>query len=141
MKIYHTVGMLRLPVAVYGTLKKGFNNHRLLSEAKFIGEGLTIPTYGMYLSGFPVLMEGHGQQGRVKCELYEINSRILQNLDALESNGRMYNRSMTTVLMKDGIHDCQIYIGHPDCWTHRLQHMKCVLPDAEGHLNYTFLAR
>jgi gamma-glutamylcyclotransferase (GGCT)/AIG2-like uncharacterized protein YtfP len=47
--------------AVYGTLKQGFGNNRLLAEAEFLGEFRTEPKYSMYsLGGFPaVTLQGN----------------------------------------------------------------------------------
>lgn len=132
----HTVGMLRTPVFVYGTLKRGFSNHGLLSEARFLGEGLTIPKFAMYKVGFPVLMESNGSVGRITGELYEVSARTLERLDMLEGVGRMYTREKVRVMTTDGVTEAMIYIGHPGMWMHRLQTMRVQLPDANGHITY-----
>ena len=43
-------------VAVYGTLKKGGHNHRLLNESKYLGKDTTEAKYNFYsLGGFPAV--------------------------------------------------------------------------------------
>lgn len=66
---------------VYGTLKKGFGNHRLLEGAKFLGED-TIPGGMISLGGFPGWL-GEGE-GYTKGEVYEIDEEHLHATDRLE---------------------------------------------------------
>ena len=43
-------------VFVYGTLKSGFRNRRLLEGGAFLGAAATVPTYKMIETSFPVIM-------------------------------------------------------------------------------------
>lgn len=72
-------------VFVYGTLKKNQSNHRLLNNAKFIGEATTIDKFVLVDFGsFPTLakpeknMTGYSIHG----EVYELNN--FDRLDQLE---------------------------------------------------------
>ncbi len=86
-------------VFVYGTLKKGFSNHRLLTTgARFIGNDQiagTMHDYGYFPAvsltdrGLPV----HG-------EVYEVTSSTLERLDRLEGIPTFYQR--TRVRMSTG---------------------------------------
>lgn len=88
-------------VFVYGSLKKGFHNHQLLSgnDATFLGEAeSTAPAYAMLdLGSFPGLIEG---DQRVKGELYEVNQYTMDNLDALEGHPYMYERKLARFKME-----------------------------------------
>lgn len=97
-------------VFVYGTLKKGFGNHRLLKDAEFICEDMTKPLYTMYsLGGFPAIQQGGDTS--IIGEVYKIDKDTLAHLDVLEGYkaGRdcnMYERRITVT--KQG-HKCFIY--------------------------------
>lgn len=69
-------------VAVYGTLKRGCTNSRLLEGATFLGEdsltGLTLYNLGPYPGALAKPSEG------VLVEVYAVNDQILQDLDVLE---------------------------------------------------------
>ena len=70
-------------VAVYGSLKQGFHNHRWLENAPLFGEAETPAKYTMYDAGrFPYLLEEGNTP--IKVELYEVNDLILEGLDRLE---------------------------------------------------------
>ena len=76
-------------VFVYGTLKRGFYNHRLLREmdAKFLGEALTREPMRMVLGeyGIPYLMRGEADGSAVvPGELWEVGDEGLDALDVLE---------------------------------------------------------
>ena len=58
-------------VAVYGTLKKGYGNHRLLESSTFIGSG--------------------------DVEVYDCNAFEMYDLDLLEGHPRFYKRELTEV--------------------------------------------
>lgn len=76
---------------VYGTLRRGYSNHRRLENAKFVQED-TISGFTMHsLGGFPGLVQGSSV---IFGEVYEINDQILQSCDYLEGYPRFYNRKV-----------------------------------------------
>ena|SRR5581483_7546351 len=81
-------------VFVYGTLKRGFNNHRrFLSEGKFLGTAETEPLYRLYDCGpYPCMVADEKNGVSVRGELFEINDKILQGLDYLEGVPHLYQR-------------------------------------------------
>lgn len=70
--------------AVYGTLKRGFGNNRLLADAKFIGTHTTEPEYTMYSSGgFPIVKTGG--ETSIKCELFATTDpAVINHVNMLE---------------------------------------------------------
>lgn len=60
--------------AVYGTLKKGYGNNRLLVDAKLLGEFETPAKYTLFNGGFPVVERGG--KTSVRCELYETSDKV-----------------------------------------------------------------
>jgi len=94
-----------MKVFVYGTLKKGYGNHRCLDGAKFIKETITKPIYDLVDVGyFPGLVSGNNA---IQGEIYEINDSILKRLDNLEgyrgksSNSNLYNRIIIKIEDED----------------------------------------
>ena len=76
-------------VFVYGSLKKGFANHGILSNAKFIGKYVTEPSYTMYdLGAYPsITLDGDTS---IHGEVYEVDD--LYRLDVLEGCPDYYQR-------------------------------------------------
>lgn len=111
-------------VFVYGTLKRGIHNHRLLEQSQYIGEAFTVEKFRMYTTGFPVLFED--LEGKsVFGEVYDVDEETLKNLDHLEAEGRMYDRKHVTVYLTSGppgytggVYDggVQCYIGNEQYW-------------------------
>ena len=95
-------------VFVYGTLKRGFYNHRLLREmdAKFLGEALTREPMRMVLGeyGIPYLMRGEADGSAVvPGELWEVGDEGLDALDVLEGiDEGMYERVTLDVATREG---------------------------------------
>lgn len=83
-------------VFVYGTLKKGFGNHRVMERARgeYVGD-TTIQHATMYsLGAFPAIALDKRAKTEVHGEVYRIaDAEGLKPLDWLEGYPRFYNRS------------------------------------------------
>ena len=70
-------------ISVYGTLRSGFGNHRLLTNAEYIGTFNTPPIYDLHdLGGFPALK--NGGETSVVMEVYAVNEQEARRVDMLE---------------------------------------------------------
>lgn len=101
---------------VYGTLKSGYGNNRLLSGHTLVGMG-TVVGYKLYNSGFPVAAPSLGHS--IAGELWDIgdDKATLSSLDRLESEGMMYDRVPVSVVMQDGaVESAQMYVGNRHFW-------------------------
>jgi gamma-glutamylaminecyclotransferase len=80
-------------VFVYGTLKKGFGNHGLLENSKFVGAAITHCKYPMWCSGvFPYMADVQGVGKLIFGEVYEVDEKTLNRLDVLEGVPHHYVR-------------------------------------------------
>lgn len=81
---------------VYGTLRRGHGNHRLLATSEFIREYVTEPKYTMVSKGgFPAVKEGGDKA--IVCELYKV------------SDEQVYKQVMR-------LEGCTGIKDHPDNW-------------------------
>jgi gamma-glutamylcyclotransferase (GGCT)/AIG2-like uncharacterized protein YtfP len=95
-------------VAVYGSLKRGFYNHRLLEESTFMAEG-QVDGLAMYsLGSYPMVVPGNGQ---VAVELYEVDQLTFAQLDRLEGFPIFYGRQVVTVNTAHCPVQAWIYVG------------------------------
>ena len=79
-------------VAVYGSLKQGFGNHRFLVGSNYIGDTLTEARYTMYsLGGFPAVVPIGDTS--IMIEVYDVDDETLRRLDMLEGHPDFYHRS------------------------------------------------
>ena len=84
-------------VLVYGTLRKGHSNHRLLGNSELVGSYMVALPYVMkHLGGFPGLLSD-GQRHDIFCEMYEVDDDTFQRLDYLEGYPSFYNRTEVRV--------------------------------------------
>jgi len=94
-------------VFVYGSLKRGFYNHRLLQGCmmwKAKAEGIDLHRG----SAFPYAKRGdHITFG----ELYEVDSEVLQRLDRLEGHPHFYRREQTEIIVGNKRVDAWIYLS------------------------------
>ncbi len=82
-------------VAVYGTLKHGFGNHRVMREARgeFIANARSVDAFPLVVSGLPYLLDKRGAGHRVCVELYRVTSAEgWYGLDRLEGHPDFYCR-------------------------------------------------
>jgi len=85
--------MSTLNLFVYGTLKRGLRNHRLLAGQEFIREAVTLPHYRLFDRGaYPCLVEDFQAGVAVRGELWRIDTLILPRLDELEGAPRLFSR-------------------------------------------------
>ena len=90
-------------VSVYGTLKQGWGNHRLLNKSpKFTGSIEVATLDGV---GFPIIKLGDAY--KLNVEVYEVDEDELYSLDGLEgfragSSPTFYDRKLTDVVLADG---------------------------------------
>ncbi|MBB5349447.1 gamma-glutamylcyclotransferase [Desulfoprunum benzoelyticum] len=89
-------------VFVYGTLKKGFSNHRLLTGAEFVGAAQTLEKFAMYYStGTPIVLKEEAVSP-IFGELYRVDEKILAALDSLEGHPDWYRREQVDISVDDG---------------------------------------
>jgi gamma-glutamylaminecyclotransferase len=103
-------------VFVYGTLKRGYPNNPLLEGSEFLGEAVTVPTYKMVETSFPVIMPDPSGKP-VAGEIYTVDDATLARLDQLEREGRSYDRVMieaTLPLSNGEPTQAFIYVGRED---------------------------
>lgn len=75
--------MRNILIAVYGSLRKEFGNHRLIDKAEYKGMFSTDPVYSLYsLGGYPGLKENGNTS--VVMEVYAVNENEAHNVDMLE---------------------------------------------------------
>lgn len=78
-------------VLVYGSLREGFGNHRLLHGSTKLGEINTEPKFTMYsLGGFPGVVPSGNTS--IKGEVYSVSESTLRRLDQLEGYPHFYDK-------------------------------------------------
>lgn len=89
-------------VAVYGSLRQGLHNHRLLTNAEYLGTD-NIPGFDMYsMGGFPFLKPSD-TEAKTVIEVYNVTDDEFTRLDHLEGYPSFYDRK-------------QVPTKHGDAW-------------------------
>lgn len=93
-------------VFVYGTLKSGYGNNRLLETAKKIGEFITTKSFVMQNCGFPYAIDTDFSDcgfvpKPIRGEVWEVDDEVFQNLDWLEGYPNHYNRQQVQIEGED----------------------------------------
>lgn len=103
-------------VAVYGTLKKGHGNHRLLEHSELVAEEAitSAPAFRLYgyKRAYPFVqrMNDGGQQ--ISCQVYRVDDNTLKSLDYLEGHPNFYKREM--VSFDDNSYEAELYLFQGD---------------------------
>ena len=115
--------MSNTKIAVYGTLREGFGNHRVLGDSKLIGKGFTNEKFKLTASGIPFVTKNE-KISRIKVEVYDVSPSQLPIVDGLEGynpnnhDGSWYKRESVDITLEDGSKiDAQIYFGDSDAST------------------------
>lgn len=79
-----------MKLAVYGTLKKGKSNHKLIEHCYFYGTYYLGSEFCLTVGGLPYVQRkpGHG----VLVEIYEVDDETIKLLDRLEGHPTFYTR-------------------------------------------------
>lgn len=127
-------------VLVYGTLKRGYGNHGVLGNSKFLCEGTTKDSiYSMYDGGFPFVSATLGNKiGRIKGELYLVEEEnIMGALDRLEGVPYLYIHERVKVVTEDDILvDAIMYVASSGS-DEGLKFDEAMEPNEEGILEWT----
>ena len=80
-------------VFVYGTLKRGRENHGWIEKQRFVSEARTKPLYRMFdLGGYPGMIRAKDGMA-IEGEIWEVDEAGLARLDVLEdTEGGEYER-------------------------------------------------
>lgn len=89
------------PLFVYGTLKRGFHNHRVMEAAGGHNRVIarTADQYPLVVDGLPYLLNHCGKGHRVFGEVYDIND--ITPVDRFESHPSFYCRHLVDVQVGD----------------------------------------
>jgi len=98
-------------IFVYGTLRTGFGNNRMLEDSKLIDVARTMEEYAMYDGGVPYVSYGE-KVSQIYGELYEVDERTLLAIDMLEGHPVFYNRKKIFVeTLKGGVVRAWLYFN------------------------------
>lgn len=137
-------------IFVYGSLKAGFHNHRLLSDIRATDMGYAV-TDERYLLvkgvAFPYLINPEhftkvepcdGLIGNVAGELYRVSDKGLGALDQLESHPSFYRREVIKV--NDGVETWAYFLSRPsERWDNPMRYISNAIakPNADGIAEWT----
>lgn len=90
-------------VFVYGSLKRGFRNHRVISGGEFAGVATTVARFNMLdvRGAYPALVTDlidRTKAGQILGELYNVDDDTLAALDKLEGYPDFYTRGLHPVV-------------------------------------------
>jgi gamma-glutamylaminecyclotransferase len=97
---------------VYGTLKRGFENHPIVEESRFIGTARSVQPMAMWGIEFPYVSDKLPLYP-IFGEVYEVSEAVLRLTDALEDHPRLYQRSVRDFSLVGGnVIAAWIYLSH-----------------------------
>lgn len=102
-------------VFVYGTLKSGQGNNRVLGASELLGDASVI---GALFDYGPYPVYAPAGDDIVWGEVYRVDSETLERLDHLEGEGYLYKRMITEAIVVASDKPCRVWIyrGHSDWW-------------------------
>jgi len=114
-------------VAVYGTLKKGYNNYySYLTKSKFVGSGTTKDRYPLVVQGLPYMVNKKGVGHNVEVDVFKVSDGVLKRLDQLERHPEWYKREKIDIVTKGKTLSCWVYFNPKDITKHTTLHKSYV---------------
>jgi gamma-glutamylaminecyclotransferase len=109
---------------VYGTLKRGERNHRLMADQRFLGPAVTAAKYRVIdLGPHPVLIPDAEHGLSVTGELWEVSDCALDELDEFEGIPDPFDRRAIEIMGDERSVQAYFWVrGVPpgtrsgDCW-------------------------
>jgi len=100
-------------IAVYGTLKKGYNNYySYLRSSKHVGSGTTQDKYPLLIQGLPYMVDNKGVGHNVEVDVFKVSDKTFSDIDMLEGHPRWYKRKQIPIKMSDGkVVVCWLYFN------------------------------
>ncbi len=128
---------MHMLVFVYGTLKRGQGNNRILLEtdSEFVDVAVTGARWRMWTTGFPAIVREHTADplgAPVRGEVWRVNAGGLRALDRLEGNGYMYRRELITVRTRNAVP----FYAQGYTWLRDVDGLLPVKPGADGVLDW-----
>lgn len=88
---------------VYGTLKRGRRNHRLIADQEYLGEAVTRARYRVFdLGPYPGLVADPANGLAVRGELWAVSACCLAELDDFEGVPDLFDRRPVAVAGREG---------------------------------------
>ena len=85
--------MATLTLFIYGTLKRGSPQNRLLTGQQFLGTAETLPQYRLYENGlYPCLVHDQDHGTTVHGELWTVTEQTLASIDEYEGAPSVFSR-------------------------------------------------
>ena len=97
-------------VFVYGTLKRGFDNHTLLRKAEFLGKAKTVNKMQMLSLGLFPMVTDEQSVSIIYGEVYNIDKKTLNELDMLEGHPNFYTRKTTDIVLNNTVVKAIVYL-------------------------------
>ena len=96
-------------VAVYGTLKRGYGNHRWAERdgAEFVGEGYTDKLFAMFDGPFPRVIDNGSDA--IAVEVFKIPDSPT-NMDMLEGHPSHFRRELVEVMVNKKKEEAWMYL-------------------------------
>jgi len=100
-------------VFVYGTLKKGYQNHHHIKDSEFIGSGRTTDKYAMYQKDYPFVVSDEAVSF-IYGEIYSVDDTLLALLDHLEHHPEWYCRELVDIVLDGDARIIQVWLYFND---------------------------
>ena len=84
---------------VYGTLKRGERNHRLIADQRFLGPAVSAPKYRVLdLGPHPGLIPDANEGLSIAGELWDVSNCTLEELDDFEGLPDLFDRRVIELI-------------------------------------------